>query len=80
MKLAQKSINRMKNILRQDKEKIKQPLINMLKSDVYSCISGYFEIYPGDIDIVYTIDENGFYVLDIMLKSRKIKKINFPNL
>lgn len=79
MRFEQKSINRIKNILKQDKERLPAPMLNMIKSDVYFALNGYFNIAPEDIDLRYFIDNEGFYALNIGIRCGRIKKINFLN-
>lgn len=77
MKIAQKSIMRMKNILKQDKESLSLPLLNMIKSDVYGVFSNYININPEDIEIKYFVDSDGFYDFELKMKASRIKKVNF---
>ncbi len=79
MRFEQKCINRLKNILKQDKERLSVPMLNMIKSDIYMSLNSYFDIHPEDINLKYFIDENGYYALDIGIKCNRIKKINFFN-
>ena len=43
MKIAQKSLLRIEKMLKYDKERISQPLLNLLKSDIFSVFDSYFE-------------------------------------
>lgn len=79
MRLEQKSINRIKSMLKQDKEKLSLPLLNMIKSDVFALLHAYFDLHPQDIDLRYFVNEDGFYDLNIGVKCGRIKKINFFN-
>lgn len=79
MRYEQKCINRLKNILKQDKERLSVPMLNMIKSDIYSALNNYFDIHPEDIDLRYFIDADGFYALNIGVRCNRIKKINFFN-
>lgn len=80
MKIAQKTLLRMKTILKNDKEKISLPLINMIKTDVFTIINNYFEVCPEDITLTQMVNEEGFYDFDIKIKASRIKKINFLNI
>lgn len=77
MKLAQKSLLRIKDILKQDKEKISEPLLVQIKSDVFDTLKCYFDIVLQDVNVSYFINENGKYQFDISLTSNRVKKINF---
>ena len=77
MKLAQKSLLRIKDILKQDKEKISQPLLVQIKSDIFDTLKCYFDIVLQDINLNYFINQQGKYQVDISLTSNRVKKINF---
>lgn len=80
MKLAQKSILRIKDMLRRDKENIPEPLINLIKNDVYSILNNYLEISPNDINLKYFIDDENLYNFEVALKTNRVKKVNFLNI
>ena len=44
MKLAQKSLLRIEKMLKFDKERVSQPLLSLLKSDIYGVFDSYFEV------------------------------------
>ena len=80
MKIALKTLIRMISILKNDKEKISLPLLNMIKTDVYAIINNYFEVCPEDINLVQSVNDDGFYDFDIKIKASRIKKVNFLNI
>lgn len=77
MKLAQKSLIRIKDILKQDKEKITEPLLVQIKSDVFDTLKCYFDITLQDINVSYHINTSGQYQIDICLTSNRVKKLKF---
>lgn len=77
MKLAQKSLLRIKDILKQDKEKISEPLLVQIKSDLFDALKCYFDIVLQDINVSYFVNQFGKYQIDISLTSNRVKKINF---
>lgn len=77
MKLAQKSLLRIKDILKQDKEKISEPLLVQIKSDIFDTLKCYFDIVLQDVNVSYFINESGKYQFDISITSNRVKKINF---
>lgn len=78
MKLAQKSLIRMKSILKQDKEQLSQPFLNMIKNDIANIINSYLD-FKDNITIKYIVDEDGFYNFQINIKANRLKKVNFYN-
>lgn len=80
MKLAQKSILRIKNMLKRDKESIPIPLINLIKNDLYNILNNYLDIYPEDINLKYYINNDSMYHFEINLETSRIKKVNFLNI
>lgn len=80
MKIAQKSLERLKDILKRDKENISQPMLNMIKSDIYNVINAYLDVKQNDLNIKYFINEDGFYEIDLKIKTNRIKKVQFFNI
>ncbi|MBQ9793231.1 MAG: cell division topological specificity factor MinE [Clostridia bacterium] len=78
MKLAQKSLIRMKSILKQDKEQLSQPFLNMIKNDIANIVNSYLD-FKDNIAIKYFVDEDGFYDFQINIKANRLKKVNFYN-
>lgn len=79
MKLAQKSLIRMKSILKQDKEQISKPFLNMIKNDILNILDSYIECKNEDIIVKYFIDENCLYNFQINIKANRLKKVKFFN-
>jgi len=79
MKLAQKSILRIKNILKQDKESVPEPMLNMIKNDILSLLCNYMDLTTNreNINLVYYVDDNGKYNFELKLQASRIKKANF---
>ncbi|NCB48675.1 MAG: hypothetical protein EOM55_03550 [Clostridia bacterium] len=77
MKIAQKTSLRLKNMLKQDKEKISLPLLSLMKSDIFQIVSNYFELRLEDMNICYFVDADGKYQIEIKLMSKRVKKANF---
>ena len=71
MKLAQKSLIRMKSILKQDKEQLSQPFLNMIKNDIANIANSYLDFKNEDIEIKYFVNENGFYNFQIEIKANR---------
>lgn len=80
MKIAQKSLERLKDILKRDKENISQPMLNMIKSDIYNVVNAYLDVKQNDVNIKYFINEDGFYEIDLKIKTNRIKKVQFFNI
>ena len=80
MKIAQKSLERLKDILKRDKENLSQPLLNMIKSDFFNVVNSYLDVNQNNINIKYFINEDGFYEIDIKVKTNRIKKVKVFNI
>lgn len=79
MKLAQKTYDRVKNILKQDKDKISEPFLKEIKSEIFLTLNQFFDVCLDDVKINYILNDNNLYELNINLKSANIKKTNFFN-
>ena len=77
MKVAQKSANRLKNILKQDKEQISAHFLALIKSDIYSVLSSYLCLDLDDIYLSYYVGEDNKYHFDLNIVARNLKKINY---
>lgn len=74
MKIAQKSLLRIEKMLKYDKERISQPLLNLLKSDIFSVFDSYFEMNLEDISISYFVGEDGKYHFKFDVGARRMKR------
>ena len=74
MKLAQKSLLRIKKMLKFDKERVSQPLLSLLKSDIYGVFDSYFEPSLEDISISYFVGKDGKYHFRLDIGAKRMKK------
>lgn len=74
MKSAQKSFNRLKEILKLDKEQLSETNFMQIKSDIYDTLKNYFEISINDINLTCAFTEQNKYKLEINLICDRIKK------
>ena len=79
MKIAQKSILRIKDMLKKDKENIPEPLINLIKNDLFAVFKNYLDICSEDLNLKYYVDEDNMYTFEVLLKTNRIKKVKFFN-
>ena len=77
MKLAEKSENRLKSIIKKDKGNLPVALISLIKSEVYDVINSYFFTDIEDVKVKYFVDENGKYIINIEALCSNIKKMNY---
>ncbi len=77
MKLAEKSENRLKSIIKKDKGNLPVALISLIKSEVYDVINSYFSTDIEDVKVKYFVDENGKYIINIEALCSNIKKMNY---
>lgn len=74
MKIAQKSLLRIEKMLKYDKERVSQPLLNLLKSDIFSVFDSYFEMSLEDISISYFVGEDGKYHFKLDVGAKRMKR------
>lgn len=74
MKLAQKSYNRLKEILKLDKQQLSQTHLMQIKSDIYDVLKNYFEITLQDVNVDYFLNNLNKYQINISASSSKVKK------
>ena len=79
MRLAQKTYYRLKNILKQDKDRITEPFLKEVKSELFFTLNQFFDIKLDDISLNYCLNDKNMYEVDINLISNDIKKINYFN-
>lgn len=73
-KLADISVNRLKNVLVGDKEQPSCNTIKMMQIDLSRILKSYFEIEDGTLFINCNICEDGKYLLNINAKAVRIRK------
>ena len=77
MKIAQKSMLRIKDILKKDKENVSRPLLSLIKSDFFSVMNRYFEVKLEDVFVSYYVGEDNKYHFEIKVTTNRLKKLNF---
>ena len=73
MKCAEQSFDRLKDILKKDKENISVQLLNLIKTDLFQVLNGYFELGLKDISLTYHIKDNGKYHLSIDVLANNVR-------
>lgn len=71
--------NRLKSVLVQDKQSNPVKIVNILKSEVLYALKNYMEITASDLFLNITVDEYGYYVLDIGARVRRLKTVGSFN-
>jgi len=79
MKIAQKSILRIKEMIKKDREKLPDSFLNMVKNDIYNAVNSYFDVEIENVKIDYVVDNDGNYQIQLQIISKGIKKIGFIN-
>lgn len=72
---ANRSIDRLKNVLVQDKEQNPVKIMGILKNDITKLLSNYMEVDGDDIDVNLLVNNNGSYDLVIKSVVRRVKVI-----
>ncbi len=71
--------SRLKTVLVQDKQSNPLKILNVLKSEVLYVLKSYMEINASDLFLNISVDEFGFYILDIGAKVRRLKTVGSFN-
>ena len=66
-------INRLNNVIRQDKKVNPQYITEVIKSDIFYLLNNYFEVEYEDVDVDINVDNNNFYKILIYAKGDRIK-------
>lgn len=66
-------INRLNNVIRQDKKVNPQYITEVIKSDIFYLLNNYFEVEYEDINIGIDVGENNLYKIAISAKGDRIK-------
>ena len=72
---ANRSIDRLKNVLVQDKEQNPVKIMGILKNDITKLLSNYMEVDGDDVDVNLLVNNNGSYDLVIKSVVRRVKVI-----
>lgn len=72
---ANRSIDRLKSVLVQDKEQNPVKIMGILKNDITKLLSNYMEVDGDDIDVNLLVNNNGSYDLVIKSVVRRVKVI-----
>lgn len=76
MREKDRSIERLKKILLNNKSFIPSGIYNAIKFDILKVLRSYFQIKKEDIDINIEIDSSGKYSLEINVIADKANKVN----
>ena len=76
MREKDKSIERLKKILVNNKSFIPSGIYNSIKYDILKVLKSYFSIKKEDIDVNIEIDDKGKYSIDIKVNADKASKLN----
>lgn len=66
-------INRLNNVIRQDKKVNPQYIKEVIKSDIFYLLNNYFEVEYEDVDIDINVDNSNLYKILISAKGDRIK-------
>ncbi|MEG1499597.1 MAG: hypothetical protein RR400_00785 [Clostridia bacterium] len=70
------NIERLKNVLVEDKKKNPEKVLSIINSDVRNAIENYVELFDDGIKSDFFIDENGVNII-IKIKGQRMKEIGF---
>lgn len=73
-KAGEVELTRLKSLLLKDKVSTPNHIAEVIKSDIYSVLSNYMELFADDLSVSIDCDEQGF-VVDINAKTARFKQI-----
>ncbi len=77
MKTLNKSLDRLSQMLKADKQNLSDSFLQQIKSDVFEVLNKYFCISIEDVKLDYLITNLSEYNILINLKSKRIKNMMF---
>jgi septum formation topological specificity factor MinE len=73
-RMSEIELNRLKNLLKQDKVNTPDSLTDVLRSDLYAVLRNYMEIRSEDLKVIIDADDKG-YVIIISARTNRFKQI-----
>jgi septum formation topological specificity factor MinE len=73
-KMGEIELNRLKNLLKQDKVNTPDSLTDVLRSDLYGVLRNYMEIRSEDLKVIIDADDKG-YVIIVSARTNRFKQI-----
>ncbi|NLK17327.1 MAG: hypothetical protein GX304_02225 [Clostridiales bacterium] len=67
-------LSRLKKMLMQDKSSAPSQLAEVIKSDVYSALSSYMDLFSDDLKVLIDCDDAGYHVI-ISARTHRFKQI-----
>lgn len=67
-------LSRLKSLLMQDKASTPDRLTEVLKSDIFSLLKNYMDLYPDDLKILIDTDDKGYHLI-ISARTNRFKQI-----
>ena len=77
MKTIEKSISRISEMLKRDKENLSDSFLQQIKSDAYDVFNKYFFINLTDVRVSYYVDERCNYNITLNAQANRIKNMMF---
>ena len=71
------SIDRIKDMIKRDKEELNPELINLMKSDIFSVLSSYVILSLSSMDLKYSVEEDNLYHFSLNFTAKNIKHITY---
>lgn len=73
-KAGEIELSRLKNLLVHDKVSTPNQLTDVIKSDIYSVLSNYMELYSDDLKVLVDADEKGYHLM-ISAHTNRFKQV-----
>ena len=77
MKTLNKSIDRLSQMLKADKQNLSESFLQQVKSDVFEVLNKYFSISTEDVKLNYVVTNLPEYSVSINFSTKRIKNMMF---
>ncbi|GEM_PF-5875628 len=75
MRNAKRGVERIKKVILQDRTGAPDNVINVLKSDVFEVLDGFFEVNPQSVVAEVLVDNVGMYEIKFTARAFRVRGI-----
>ncbi len=75
MKNAKRGVERIKKVILQDRTGAPDDVINVLKSDIFDVLDGFFEVNPHSVVAEIQVDNVGTYEIKFSARAFRVRGV-----